>query len=81
MSNGDDSYETYLMNADGAGSRRLIANQADGYPTWASDGQFIAFMSHRNGNWDIYKIDLKSDQITRLTSDPALDLNPAWSPQ
>lgn len=57
-------------------------------PVWSPDGNQIAFVgvSRPDGNRDIYVADLQeSDGITnatvrRLTSDPAVDEFPAWSP-
>jgi len=48
-------------------------------PTSAGNGQ-IAFESSRNGNPDIYVMDADGSNTTRLTNNPASDVNPAWSP-
>ena len=40
----------------------------------------IAFESHRDGNWEIYVLDLVDGSLTRLTDHPAYDGAPAWSP-
>ena len=40
----------------------------------------IAFASTREGNRDIYVINLDGSGETRLTDDPAWDWHPAWSP-
>lgn len=45
----------------------------------ASAGE-IAFESARNGNWDIYLLDLQTEATRNLTHDPADDFTPAWSP-
>ncbi|MCP5071117.1 MAG: hypothetical protein GY946_31525, partial [bacterium] len=41
----------------------------------------ILFVSDRDepGNWDIYKLELESGTITRLTTDPAIDNHPSLS--
>jgi Tol biopolymer transport system component/phospholipase C len=41
---------------------------------------WIAFGSDRQGNLDIYRMDYDGSNTTRLTSDPASDSDPAWSP-
>jgi hypothetical protein len=48
-------------------------------PNWSPDNK-IAFVSDRDGNWEIYSMDLNGANQTRLTNDPATDLNPEWSP-
>lgn len=40
----------------------------------------IAFVSNRDGNLEIYRMDADGSHVTRLTQNPANDTNPAWSP-
>ena len=47
-------------------------------PATAPKGR-IAFAACRGGNWDIYSVDVEGD-LRRLTSHPAQDRDPAWSP-
>jgi Tol biopolymer transport system component len=42
--------------------------------------RMIAFASNRTGNLDIYLINPDGSGLTRLTNSPALDADPAWSP-
>jgi len=46
----------------------------------ASSGGRIVFSACRGSNWDIYSVDVASGEQQRLTSDPAEDRDPAWSP-
>jgi Tol biopolymer transport system component len=43
------------------------------------DGK-IAFTSGRDGNNEIYVMNADGSSVTRLTDDPAVDQDPAWSP-
>jgi Tol biopolymer transport system component len=52
----------------------------DTAPAPSPDGRRIAFMSRRDGNWDIYVIDADGSRLQRLINDPADDGLPAWSP-
>ena len=53
---------------------------SDGYASFSPDGKSVAFSSVRNGNRDLYLMDLASRQVQRLTDDPADDGGPpAWS--
>jgi Tol biopolymer transport system component len=40
----------------------------------------IAFMSERDGNYEIYTMNTDGSKQTNITNNPAMDLLPAWSP-
>jgi Tol biopolymer transport system component len=44
------------------------------------DGKWLAFDSDRNGNQDIFRVPLAGGEAEQLTSDPADDFQPHWSP-
>jgi len=46
----------------------------------AVGGARVAFMSSREGNWEIYTVNLDGTGLRRLTNDPAQDGLPTWSP-
>ena len=48
--------------------------------TWSPDGRSIAFSALVGGFSDLYRYDLESRALTRLTNDAFADLQPAWSP-
>ena len=64
------------------GERHIISahagvNQA---PAWSPDGKKMALvLSTRDGNLDIYILDLATQQLTRITDDPGIDTEPQWS--
>lgn len=45
-----------------------------------TDCGMLAFVSDRSGNPDIYVVRVDGTEIKRLTDDPAIDSEPAWSP-
>jgi TolB protein len=49
-------------------------------PTLSPDGEQLAFASNRDGQWDIYMLDLGSGEIDRLTTSLAYDSAPSFSP-
>ena len=60
---------------------RLTDNPtADGGPAWSPDGTRIAFNSIRDGNWEIYVMNVDGSGQARLTNNSTNDFDPAWSP-
>lgn len=71
----------YTMNLDGSGRTALTTEASDSMPRWLPDGSGVVFMSEgRDGNWDVYRLNLADGAVTRLTDDPAPDGLPALSP-
>ncbi len=54
--------------------------EEDNAPALSPDGKRVAFMSKREGQWEIYVIDADGKNMKRLTNDPSEDGLPAWSP-
>jgi dipeptidyl aminopeptidase/acylaminoacyl peptidase len=60
---------------------RLTSSGAiDRDAAWSSDGDQIAFMSQRDGNAEIYRMNADGTGQRRLTTDPAFDADPTFSP-
>jgi Tol biopolymer transport system component len=85
--------EIYMRSCCGGGfvqTLRLTKNTAsDIEPTFNPDRTKIAFVSNRDGggNYEIYVMDTadtdgneNGDNQTNLTNNPAIDSQPAWSP-
>jgi WD40-like Beta Propeller Repeat len=50
------------------------------HPTWAPDGQSIAFTGMHQGITDLFVYDLQNNRLRQLTKDVFADLQAAWSP-
>jgi TolB protein len=68
----------YWVGAGGGNYRRLTTHQSDTAPA-GSQGR-VAFMSARDGNWEIYVVDMDSGNLRRLTNNGAQDGLPTWAP-
>lgn len=71
----------YLQQLKTGERRRLSAhagvNQA---PAFSPDGRKLALtLSTRDGNLDVYVLDIDSQALTRITDDPGIDTEPQWS--
>jgi TolB protein len=78
---GGDS-EVYTINANGTSAANITNMPAsdDAAPTWSPDGTRIAFYTDRDGNYEIYSMNVAGSGQTRLTNNAASDLEPAFSP-
>ena len=72
--------EFYIIDANGRNERNFMENHpTDGHPSLSPDGKQVAYVSLRNGAWDIYTHHLKSGQLKQLTNNH--DCNRTdWSP-
>lgn len=73
----------YISNSDGSDVQKL--NLPDmGYvidPSWSPNGQLLAFSWRRpSGNYDIYAMDIVSQQLVELTRDAGRNERPSWAP-
>jgi TolB protein len=88
-SNRDGDEEIYFMpvpqmqdqvNAEDSNFRQLTDNDfIDFMPSLSPNGQWIAFVSNRDGNDEIYLMDVNGSNLIRLTEHPAVDWFPKWS--
>lgn len=65
--------------ADGTGAKVLIPHKAfEESPRYSPDGKHIAWVSTRDGNQEIYSLELANQKVQRLTQDQGFDNNPNW---
>lgn len=68
----------YWVGAGGGEYHRLTTDNSDTAP--AGHGSRVAFMSARDGNWEVYTVNMDAGGLNRLTNNAAQDGLPTWSP-
>jgi Tol biopolymer transport system component len=90
VSNRSGGNELYVMQPDGSGKRRLTftSHSQEDHPNWSPDGTMLAFEACPGDSWpcvgsantEVFVINRDGTGRARLTDDPTIDGNPAWSP-
>jgi Tol biopolymer transport system component len=68
----------FWVGAGGGSYVRLTTHNSDTGP--AGSGSRVAFMSSRDGNWEVYTVNMDGSGLKRLTNNAARDGLPTWSP-
>ena len=72
--------QIWLMSRDGRAAHMLTDGVSDNsQPSWSADSSKLVFASTRDGDWEIYVLDLATLGVTRLTDNAWDDLLPDWS--
>ena len=73
--------EIWVANADGSGATQMtsIGGPNTSNSRWSHDGRTILFNSRRSGSSDMYRLDVATRSLQRLTDDPSDELEPRWS--
>lgn len=69
----------YMRNPDGVNERRL-STTPDYSPMWSPDAFSVAFLSTRDGNAEIYIMDVDAGKDVRLTETDTPEYDISWSP-
>ena len=70
----------YIVPIEGGTARRVTQNSPSYWHGWSPNGETLAFVGQRNGEFDIYTIPANGGKETRLTTAKGLDEGPEYSP-
>jgi Tol biopolymer transport system component len=78
-------FDIYMVRPDGTDLTRLTDDpHNDEQPAWSPDSKFIVFSSERDsekdGESEIYILEIASGALTRLTDSPLNDAMADWAP-
>lgn len=81
----EDTYEIYVVRADGTFPTRLtystfFMGELEEAPVWSPDGSKLAFRSWCDGNSDIHVMNADGSDRTNVTHDTTNDYDPVWRP-
>ena len=80
VSTGSGKKEIYICDFDGYNPTRVTYNDSISlFPSWSSDGQYIAYTSYKGGKPDIFIRNL-TDKRETVISQPGINITPAWAP-
>ena len=88
------AYVTEIRHDDGSRHYSLQVADADGHnpqpvlnstqplmsPSWSPDGKQMALVLSRQGNADIYILDMEKRNLRQITQNYAIDTEPVWYP-
>jgi len=69
----------YIVPVAGGAPRRITQKSPSYLHGWSPDGQTLAFVGERNGDFDIYTISTSGGEETRLTTAKGLDDGPEYT--
>ncbi|MEL6671042.1 MAG: DUF5050 domain-containing protein [Bacteroidota bacterium] len=77
---GSRNSRIYVLPVAG-GSPKVVTSLTPSYwHGWSPDGQTLAYVGMRDGEYDIYTISVEGGEETKLTDAPGLDDGPDYSP-
>ena len=80
------NWEIYRLRREGMadGGEGLVQLTNNGHvdrmASWSPDGRYIAFVSDRSGNFDVYRMDPDGTNVVQITDTPEAEIHPYWSP-
>jgi len=82
MQESKEDHPLYLLRIIDSITKTLTTGlDVTGQFSWSPDSRWIAFSAAGpDGNVDIYKVNVETKEVTRLTTDPAQDWDPVWQP-
>ena len=75
----EGDYNIHMINVDGTDQIRLTNHPSDDeYPDWSPNGDYVAFASNRQGEFEVYIVDVFTFDETQVTNNNGY--LPSWSP-
>ena len=73
--------DVWVAPSEGGRATALTSHvEADAYPVFSPDGQWVAFASRRNGGWDLFVVPADGGPAQQITWHSGVELTGGWSP-
>ena len=81
QSNRTGSWQLFIMDL-ASGEQQRLTNDTfnNNFVDWSADNEWVAFVSDRDGNEELYRVRSDGTQLERLTDHPERDIHPYFSP-
>ena len=81
MSNRDGDFDIHMMEADGSNQVPITRNDGlDFFPLISPDNKRLAYISETEGAWELFGLDIVTNQTRQLTSEGQFVSFLTWSP-
>jgi Tol biopolymer transport system component len=79
---GELDRDLFTMNADGTNQRNVTNSPTvqDQEANWSANGRTIAFVSDRDGDYEVFTMRPSGSNVRQLTFNDAQEFGPNWSP-
>jgi len=75
-------YELVISDYDGY-NKHTVLRQKDNpiaTPSWSNDGKYIVYSSYSGGSMAVYRLDISTAKVTRISNYKGINSAPAYSP-
>ena len=73
--------QVYVADSDGSNAHMVVSAAPSYFHGWSPEGKWLAFVSQRDGNFDLFRISPKGGEEQRLTVNRGYDDGPDYSPR
>ena len=70
----------YTLPIEGGTPKKITPKGPSYLHGWSADDKKLVYCAERNGQYDVYQIDIASQNETQLTDEPGLDDGPEYTP-
>ena len=77
-----NNLDIFILDTNSSEQTRMTTYSSyDVQSHWSSDGEWLVFVSRRDGQEDLYALHIETGDIRRLTFTPTGEANPVWQPR